>query len=104
MPSVRITVDASSTSGVIATIMIRSVGSTYSSELASTSHSSPVVTTATRLEVILLKSMYAFAMGEAIAHLNHLVTLGLMELDETPARVRYRRIGAKDARVEPEFV
>jgi glyoxylase-like metal-dependent hydrolase (beta-lactamase superfamily II) len=45
-----------------------------------------------------------FAMGEAIAHLNHLVTLGLMELVETPAQVRYRRIGARDARVEPEFV
>jgi glyoxylase-like metal-dependent hydrolase (beta-lactamase superfamily II) len=44
-----------------------------------------------------------FAMGEAIAHLNHLVTLGHMQLIETPAQVRYRRISAKDARVEPAF-
>ncbi len=42
-----------------------------------------------------------FAMGEAIAHLNHLVTLGHMQMVETPAQVRYRRISAKDARVEP---
>jgi hypothetical protein len=42
-------------------------------------------------------------MGEAIAHLNHLVTLGHMQLIETPAQVRYRRISAKDARVEPAF-
>jgi glyoxylase-like metal-dependent hydrolase (beta-lactamase superfamily II) len=44
-----------------------------------------------------------FAMGEAVAHLNHLVTLGHMELIETPTQVRYRRISAKDARVEPHF-
>ncbi len=44
-----------------------------------------------------------FAMGEAIAHLNHLVTLGHMQLIETPERVRYRRISAEDARVEPGF-
>jgi len=44
-----------------------------------------------------------FAMGEAIAHLNHLVTLGHMEMIETSQSVRYRRIGAPTARVEPEF-
>ena len=44
MPSVRITVEASSTSGVIAMIMIESVGSTYSSDVASISTSKPVVT------------------------------------------------------------
>jgi glyoxylase-like metal-dependent hydrolase (beta-lactamase superfamily II) len=44
-----------------------------------------------------------FAMGEAIAHLNHLVTLGHMRLIETPSQVRYRRISAKDARVQPGF-
>jgi glyoxylase-like metal-dependent hydrolase (beta-lactamase superfamily II) len=45
-----------------------------------------------------------FAMGEAVAHLNHLVTLGHMKMIETPDAVRYRRIGPPDARVEPEFV
>jgi glyoxylase-like metal-dependent hydrolase (beta-lactamase superfamily II) len=44
-----------------------------------------------------------FAMGEAIAHLNHLVTLGHMQMIETPTQIRYRRISAKEARVEPEF-
>ena len=44
-----------------------------------------------------------FAMGEAIAHLNHLVTLGHMQLIETPERVRYRRVSPSDARVEPGF-
>jgi glyoxylase-like metal-dependent hydrolase (beta-lactamase superfamily II) len=44
-----------------------------------------------------------FAMGEAIAHLNHLVTLGHMQLIETPAQACYRRISAKDARVQPGF-
>jgi hypothetical protein len=44
-----------------------------------------------------------FAMGEAVAHLNHLVTLGHMKLIETPEQVRYRRIGPKDKRVEPNF-
>jgi len=44
-----------------------------------------------------------FAMGEAIAHLNHLVTLGHMQLIETPASARYRRISAASARVEPGF-
>jgi hypothetical protein len=44
-----------------------------------------------------------FAMGEAIAHLNHLVARGYMELVETPAQVRYRRIGPQDKRVTPEF-
>ena len=44
-----------------------------------------------------------FAMGEAIAHLNHLVELGHMQLVETQTQVRYRRISAADARVAPEF-
>jgi len=44
-----------------------------------------------------------FAMGEAVAHLNHLVTLGHMDMIESKTQVRYRRISAKDARVEPNF-
>ena len=44
-----------------------------------------------------------FAMGEAIAHLNHLVTLGHMRMIETDAQVRYRRITGPDARVAPAF-
>ena len=44
-----------------------------------------------------------FAMGEAIAHLNHLVAIGHMQLVETKSQVRYRRVSARDARVEPEF-
>jgi len=43
-----------------------------------------------------------FAMGEAIAHLNHLVALGHMTMVETPSSVRYRRISASDARVTPD--
>jgi glyoxylase-like metal-dependent hydrolase (beta-lactamase superfamily II) len=45
-----------------------------------------------------------FAMGEAIGHLNHLVTLGHLEMVETKSQVRYRRISAKEKRVEPHFV
>ena len=44
-----------------------------------------------------------FAMGEAIAHLNHLVELGHMQLVETKTQTHYRRISAPDARVQPEF-
>jgi hypothetical protein len=44
-----------------------------------------------------------FAMGEAIGHLNHLVTLGHMEMVETKAQVRYRRIGNKDDQVQLAF-
>ena len=44
-----------------------------------------------------------FAMGEAIAHLNHLVVLGHMELIETREQVRYRRIGDKSVQVRPAF-
>jgi glyoxylase-like metal-dependent hydrolase (beta-lactamase superfamily II) len=44
-----------------------------------------------------------FAMGEAIAHLNHLVTLRHLKIIETSSSVRYHRIGAKDARVKPAF-
>ena len=44
-----------------------------------------------------------FAMGEAIAHLNHLVALGHLEMVETQSQVRYRRINSKDKRVEPHF-
>jgi glyoxylase-like metal-dependent hydrolase (beta-lactamase superfamily II) len=42
-----------------------------------------------------------FAMGEAIAHLNHLVSIGLMERVETKSQVRYRRLGDMSARVQP---
>jgi hypothetical protein len=42
-------------------------------------------------------------MGEAIGHLNHLVTLGHMQMIETKARARYRRISGKDERVAPAF-
>jgi glyoxylase-like metal-dependent hydrolase (beta-lactamase superfamily II) len=44
-----------------------------------------------------------FAMGEAVAHLNHLVTLGHMRMIETSDKVRYRRISPPDARVMPGF-
>jgi len=44
-----------------------------------------------------------FAMGEAIAHLNHLVTLGHMRMIETKAQVRYRRISPRDQRVLTEL-
>jgi glyoxylase-like metal-dependent hydrolase (beta-lactamase superfamily II) len=44
-----------------------------------------------------------FAMGETIAHLNHLVTLGHMRMIETEARVHYRRISPPGATVQPEF-
>jgi len=44
-----------------------------------------------------------FAMGEAIGHLNHLVTLGHMKMIETKTSVRYRRISAKEQRIEPGF-
>ncbi len=44
-----------------------------------------------------------FAMGEVIAHLNHLVKLGHMRMVEDRSRVRYQRIAAGDARVAPAF-
>ncbi|MSP45625.1 MAG: MBL fold metallo-hydrolase [Xanthobacteraceae bacterium] len=44
-----------------------------------------------------------FAMGEAIAHLNHLVTLGHMRMNETGDSIRYRRISPTEKRVEPNF-
>jgi glyoxylase-like metal-dependent hydrolase (beta-lactamase superfamily II) len=44
-----------------------------------------------------------FAMGEAIAHLNHLVTLGHLRVIETGTSVRYHRISAKEQRVQPGF-
>jgi glyoxylase-like metal-dependent hydrolase (beta-lactamase superfamily II) len=44
-----------------------------------------------------------FAMGEAVAHLNHLVTLGHMQMIESKTKVRYRRVGAKADRVAPAF-
>jgi glyoxylase-like metal-dependent hydrolase (beta-lactamase superfamily II) len=44
-----------------------------------------------------------FAMGESIAHLNHLVTLGHMQLVESGTQARYRRVSPRDARVEPEL-
>src|SRR5262245_34697011 len=45
-----------------------------------------------------------FAMGEAIAHLNHLVALGHMRMVEASTSVRYRRISASDARVAPSYL
>lgn len=44
-----------------------------------------------------------FAMGEIIAHLNHLVVLGHMQMIESRTQVRYRRISAGDANVAPHF-
>jgi len=44
-----------------------------------------------------------FAMGEAIAHLNHLVVLGHLERIEEKSGIRYRRLSAKSARVKPDF-
>ena len=45
----------------------------------------------------------AVLLGQAADVVDHLVTLGHMQFIETPAQVRYRRISAKDARVEPAF-
>lgn len=42
-----------------------------------------------------------FAMGETIAHLNHLVSLGHLRMVEDPTRVRYRRTKAGDIRIVP---
>ncbi len=45
-----------------------------------------------------------FAMGEAIAHLNHLVTLGHLRMIEDRGSVRYRRVSTSGAvRVAPAF-
>jgi glyoxylase-like metal-dependent hydrolase (beta-lactamase superfamily II) len=44
-----------------------------------------------------------FAMGEAIAHLNHLVNLGHMRMIEDRRGVRYRRTTAGEACVAPIF-
>jgi glyoxylase-like metal-dependent hydrolase (beta-lactamase superfamily II) len=44
-----------------------------------------------------------FAMGEAIAHLNHLVALGHMRVIEDAASVRYRRTTDGDVRIVPVF-
>lgn len=45
-----------------------------------------------------------FAMGEIIAHLNHLVVLGHMQMIETHSQVRYRRVSGDDAKVAPHFL
>jgi glyoxylase-like metal-dependent hydrolase (beta-lactamase superfamily II) len=42
-----------------------------------------------------------FAMGEAIAHLNHLVAIGRMQMIEDTTSVRYRRVS--DQHVAPNF-
>jgi glyoxylase-like metal-dependent hydrolase (beta-lactamase superfamily II) len=42
-----------------------------------------------------------FAMGEAIAHLNHLVAIGRMQMIEDDAGVRYRRISGQP--LKPSF-
>lgn len=44
-----------------------------------------------------------FAMGEAIAHLNHLVALGHLRMIEDRRSVRYRRVGSNAVRVAPVF-
>ena len=44
-----------------------------------------------------------FAMGEIIAHLNHLVALGHMQMIESRAHVRYRRTTGDDVKVAPHF-
>jgi glyoxylase-like metal-dependent hydrolase (beta-lactamase superfamily II) len=44
-----------------------------------------------------------FAMGEVIAHLNHLVTLGHVRMIEDRRSVRYRRIVSGAVRVAPAF-
>jgi glyoxylase-like metal-dependent hydrolase (beta-lactamase superfamily II) len=44
-----------------------------------------------------------FAMGEAIAHLNHLVSLDYMELIEDNAGVRYRRLRGSNQRIDSNF-
>jgi glyoxylase-like metal-dependent hydrolase (beta-lactamase superfamily II) len=45
----------------------------------------------------------SFAMGEIIAHLNHLVVLGHMQKIESRSQVRYRRIIDGDVKVAPHF-
>jgi len=44
-----------------------------------------------------------FAMGETIAHLNHLVAIGHMQLIEDKAGIRYRRLSDRDQRVQPSY-
>jgi glyoxylase-like metal-dependent hydrolase (beta-lactamase superfamily II) len=44
-----------------------------------------------------------FAMGEAIAHLNHLVALGHLRMVEDRTGVRYRRVSSGAVRVVPMF-
>jgi glyoxylase-like metal-dependent hydrolase (beta-lactamase superfamily II) len=44
-----------------------------------------------------------FAMGEAIAHLNHLVALGHLRMVEDRMSVRYRRVSSSAVRVAPVF-
>jgi glyoxylase-like metal-dependent hydrolase (beta-lactamase superfamily II) len=44
-----------------------------------------------------------FAMGEIIAHLNHLVVLGHMRMVESRSQVRYRRITDAGVKVTPHF-
>ena len=44
-----------------------------------------------------------FAMGEIIAHLNHLVVLGHMRMTESCSQIRYHRISGDGEKVEPHF-
>jgi hypothetical protein len=44
-----------------------------------------------------------FAMGEIIAHLNHLVALGHMRMIEREDRIRYVRTGAGVLKLLPVF-
>jgi hypothetical protein len=44
-----------------------------------------------------------FAMGEIIAHLNHLVSLGHMRMTETEDRIWYSRAGTDVPKLLPVF-
>ena len=44
-----------------------------------------------------------FAMGEIIAHLNHLVVLGHMKMIETESTVRYHRVTDMSEKIAPHF-
>jgi glyoxylase-like metal-dependent hydrolase (beta-lactamase superfamily II) len=68
----------------------------------------PPVTRAGELIDVLFKPgldghQIGFAMGEAIAHLNHLVTLGHLRLVENRDDIHYQRLGGVDRRVQPAF-
>ena len=70
--------------------------------------SAPSVTSAGTLLDVLFKPgldghQIGFAMGEAIAHLNHLVALGDLRMIEDQTSIRYWRTSGNDRRVKPSF-